>query len=95
MKKKFTRKSLTWLFIGSLFWGIAGTGVVNHFTNHPNSLGHALALSILTTGSFTFVALRFTAIPIPQRKLHCLLFPLVGLVIAVLARLSNQLFYGW
>ena len=95
MKKDFTRQSVAWLIIGSLFWGVAGAGMLNHFTNRPSALGQAIILCVLTTATFTSVALRFTAIPVPQRPLHCLLFPIVGLVIAVLSSFSNQVFYGW
>ena len=95
MKKDFTKQSVIWLLAGSLFWGLAGAGVLNHFTNRPSPLGQALALGVVTTGTFTFVLLRFTALPVPQKAVHCLLVPIVGLIIAVLARFSGQCFYGW
>lgn len=89
------RKDLFWMLVGVLFWGLLGSTAMNVLTSDPKSYGHALAFGVVATAASTFVLVLLLRLPVPRKLYISFLYPLLGCLLVIAARLSNRCFYGW
>jgi len=80
---------------GCLLWGTLTSGVLNQFTSLPHPPIHAMLFGVVATFVLTAIGMLVLRLRMPARPMACFLYPAVPALVAVLARFSNNWFYGW
>lgn len=95
MKNILTGKRVAWLLMGSFIWGAGGASALISLTPEISGTLRSMIYGVLSTTAMTFLAVKLIRFPLPEREWHCIFYPAIGLILAIIGRYVGSRFYGW